>query len=166
MTAVDARGYVLDAGDGDHIWFSGTLMTVKAGTEQTYGGFTLIEVSTPQNLVVPPHIHEDEEEGFYILEGQLRVTCGEQTWTLGPGDFVMMPRGIPHTCSGVGNGSARLLQITSPAGFERFIAEAGEPAAEAVVPPPGEPDIAKLLRASAKYHKPILGGPAAQDPNP
>lgn len=57
----------------------------------------------------------------------MRVSCGEQTWTVGPGDFVMMPRGIPHTCSSLGYSSARLLQITSPAGFERFIAEGGEP---------------------------------------
>jgi quercetin dioxygenase-like cupin family protein len=116
---------VLDAGDGEHIWSSGTLMSVKAGGEQTRDGFTLIEVSTPPRFVVPPHIHEDEEEAFYIREGQLRVSCGEQTWTAGPGDCVMMPRGIPHTCSTLGDGSARLLQITSPAGFEKFIAEGG-----------------------------------------
>ena len=75
----------------------------------------------------------------------------------------MMPRGIPHTCSTLGDGSARLLQITSPAGFEAFIAEAGEPAAEPVVPPPAEPDIAKLLRATAKYHKRMVGTPGNED---
>ena len=166
MTALNAAGYVLDAGDGEHVWFSGTLISVRAGGEQTRDGFTLIEVATPPRFVVPPHIHDDEEEAFYVLEGQLRVTCGEQTWTVGPGDFVMMPRGVAHTCSTVGDGSARLLQITSPAGFERFIAEAGEPAAEPVVPPPGAPDIARLLRATAKYHKRMLGSPASADSNP
>ena len=72
MTAPHAPAYVLDAGDGEHIWFSGTLMSVKAGGEHTRNGFTLIEVSTPPTFVVPPHIHDDEEEAFYILEGQLR----------------------------------------------------------------------------------------------
>ena len=76
MTALNAAGYVLDAGDGEHIWFSGTLMSVKAGSEQTRDGFTLIEVLTPPGYVVPWHIHDDEEETFYILEGQLRVSCG------------------------------------------------------------------------------------------
>ena len=156
MTIPNARGYVVDAGDGDHIWFSGTLMTVKAGGEQTRNGFTLIEVITPRSFVVPPHIHEDEEEAFYILEGQLRVTCGTDTSTLGPGDFVMMPRGIPHTCSTVGDGSARLLQITAPAGFEQFILDGGEPAAEPTVPPPGEPDLARILSAMAKHHKQMM----------
>jgi quercetin dioxygenase-like cupin family protein len=163
MTALNAAGYVLDAGDGEHTWFSGTLMSVKAGGEQTRAGFTLIEVSQPPRFVVPPHIHDDEEEAFYVLEGQLRVSCGEQTWTVGPGDFVLMPRGIPHTCSTLGDGGARLLQITSPAGFEAFIAEAGEPATEPIVPPPGEPDIAKLLRATAKYHTRLVGMPASED---
>ena len=46
---------------------------------------------------------------------------------------------------------------------ERFIAEAGEPAAEPVVPPPGEPDIAKLLRATAKYHKRMVGTPGNEE---
>ena len=57
MTALNAAGYVLDAGDGEHIWFSGTLMSVKAGSEQTRDGFTLIEVLTPPGYVVPWHIH-------------------------------------------------------------------------------------------------------------
>ena len=156
MTIPNARGYVLDAGDGDHIWFSGTLMTVKAGGEQTRHGFTLIEVTTPPRFVVPPHIHEDEEEAFYILEGQLRVTCGGDTSTLGPGDFVMMPRGIPHTCSTLGDARVRLLQITAPAGFERFILDGGEPAAEPTVPPPGEANVARILRAMAKHRKQMV----------
>jgi hypothetical protein len=94
---------------------------------------------------------------------RLRVSCGEHTRTVGPGDFVMMPRGIPYACSTLGDGSARLLQITAPAGFERFIAEAGEPAAEPIVPPPAEPDVAKLLRVTAKYHKRMVGMPASED---
>jgi hypothetical protein len=55
---------------------------------------------------------------------------------------------------------AELLQITSPAGFEAFIAEAGEPAAEPVVPPPAEPDIAKLLTTQARVadETPLLQG--------
>jgi quercetin dioxygenase-like cupin family protein len=137
-------------------------MTVKAGGEHTRDGFTLIEVSTPPRFVVPMHIHDDEEEAFYILEGQLRVSCGEQTWTVGPGDFVMMPRGIPHTCATLGAGGARLLQITSPAGFEKFIGEGGESAAEpAVPPPPREADFARILSAIPKHHKRFVETPGS-----
>ena len=153
MTIPNERGHVVDAGDGNHIWFSGTLMTVKAGGEQTRNGFTLIEVTTPHSFVVPPHIHEDEEEGFYILEGQLRVTCGSDTSTLGPGDFVMLPRGVRTPAPPWVTGGARLLQITAPPGFERFILDGGEPAPEPTVPPPGEPDVARILSAMAKHHK-------------
>jgi len=56
--------------------------SVKAGVEQTRDGFTLIEASTPPRFVVPTHIHDDEEAVFYIVEGQLRVSCGERTWTM------------------------------------------------------------------------------------
>jgi quercetin dioxygenase-like cupin family protein len=58
---------------------------------------------------MPMHIHDDEEEAFYILEGQLRVSCGEQTWTVGRGDFVMLPRGIPHTCAVYFGGERTLI---------------------------------------------------------
>jgi quercetin dioxygenase-like cupin family protein len=161
MTALRAEGYALDAGDGEHVWFSGTLMTVKAGSQDTRGGFTLIESLTPPGFIVPPHIHDDEEESFYVLEGQLRVSCGQHTWTVGPMDFVMLPRGIPHSCSSIGEAGVRVLQITSPAGFEGFIAEAGDPAPEPVVPPPGEPDFAKLLKATARYHKRMVDTPTS-----
>ena len=77
MTALNAAGYVLDAGDGEHTWFSGTLMSVKAGGEQTRAGFTLIEVSQPPRFVVPPHIHDDEEEAFYASSPGL----GPYAWT-------------------------------------------------------------------------------------
>jgi quercetin dioxygenase-like cupin family protein len=98
-------------------------------------------------------VHDAEEEGFYVLDGQVQVTCGDQTWTIGPGGFVFLPRGIPHAFSVLGDGGAKLLQITSPANFEQFAAEAGEPAATPTLPAPAQPDIPKLLAAMAKYNK-------------
>jgi hypothetical protein len=81
MTTSSPGGYVLSNGDGEGIWFLGTLMTVKAGREQTRGGFTLIEQKSPPGFAAPPHVHEAEEEAFYVLEGQLQVTCGDQMWS-------------------------------------------------------------------------------------
>jgi quercetin dioxygenase-like cupin family protein len=153
MTHTAPGGYVLDNGDGHSIWFLGTLMTVKAGHAETRGGFTLIEQTTPPGFATPPHVHEAEEEAFYVLDGELQVTCGDQTWTAGPGAFVFLPRGIPHGFSVLGDTSAKLLQVTSPADFEQFAAEAGEPAQTRTLPPPAAPDVPKLLAAMAKYHK-------------
>jgi quercetin dioxygenase-like cupin family protein len=136
-------------------------MTVKAGREQTRGGFTLIEQTSPPGFAAPPHVHEAEEEAFYVLEGQLQVTCGDQTWTVASGGFVLLPRGIPHAFSVIGSVGAKLLQISSPADFEQFAAEAGEPAPSLTLPPPAEPNIPKLLAAMAKYGKRMVGAPPA-----
>ena len=77
--------------------------------------------------------------GFYVLEGAMRGSCGDQTWRATPGSFVWMSRGIPHRYAVDGDETLRSLAITLPAGFERFVAEAGEPARERTLPPPGEP---------------------------
>ncbi len=157
MTALNPGGYAVAKGDGQHLWFLGTLMSVKAGGEQTGGGFTLIEQVSPARFAAPPHIHDDEDEAFYVLDGQVAVTCGEQTWTVEQGGFVLLPRRIPHAFSVLGERGAKLLQITAPAGFELFAAEAGEPAASAALPPPAEPNLDKLVAAMAKYRKRMAG---------
>jgi mannose-6-phosphate isomerase-like protein (cupin superfamily) len=157
----DQAGYVLSAGEGQGIWFLGTLMTVKAGGDQTRGAFTLIEQLAPPGFAPPPHIHHAEEEAFCVLEGELTVTCGDRTWTAAPGAFVLLPRGIPHSFAVSDAGPAKLLQITSPAQFERFAAEVGEPAQERTLPSPAQPDVPKLLRLAAKYNIEVAGPPPA-----
>ena len=127
-------GYVLTADDGPQLWFVGTRMNVKAGGAQTGGAFTVIEWSAPAGFGPPLHVHGREDEAFYILDGQISVQCGGKRFTAGPGDFTFLPRGIPHTFLVTG-GPVRGLQITAPAGFEEFIAEAGGPAQR-----PGLPD--------------------------
>jgi quercetin dioxygenase-like cupin family protein len=152
-------GYALGEGQGEGIWFLNTLMTVKAGTDQTRGAFTLIEQVCPPGFATPPHIHRSEEEGFYVLDGELTVTCGGKTWTVVPGGFVLLPRGIAHGFTVSPTGPAKLLQITSPARFERFAAELGEPARQPTLPPPSPPDVAKLMALMAKFDYEIAGPP-------
>jgi mannose-6-phosphate isomerase-like protein (cupin superfamily) len=147
----DHNGYFLGPDDGDAYWFLGTLMTVKAGEAQTGGAFTLIEQEAPAGFSPPPHVHLAEDEAFYILDGALRVTCGDQTWDAPAGSFVFLPRRVPHTLVVTGDRPARLLQITAPSQFERFVAEIGEPAPRAELPPPSQPDMARLRAAMVKY---------------
>ncbi len=147
---ISQPGYVLDEGDGESIWFLGTLMTVKAGGAQTNNAFTLLEWSAPPGFSPPPHVHRREDEAFYILEGEMSVTCGDESWTASAGSFVFLPKGIQHGFTVTSSGPLRGLQLTSPAGFERFISEAGEPAMTASLPPAASPDIPKLLRAAER----------------
>ena len=152
-------GYVLASGDGQTIRFLDTLMTVKAGSEETGNAFTLLEWTAPVGFAPPPHTHHAEDEAFFILEGSMRVTCGDKSWEATQGAFVFLPRGVPHGFTVTGDSPLRGLQLTVPSGFERFIAEAGSPAE---TPAPTAPDFVKLLAAAARNHLEIHAPPQEQ----
>jgi mannose-6-phosphate isomerase-like protein (cupin superfamily) len=154
----DSTGYLLTPTDGPQLWFLDTRMSVKAGADQTGGAFTLIEWSAPVGFGPPLHLHGREDEGFYLLEGEMIVDCGQQRWTAGPGDFAFLPRGIPHSFI-VTNGPVRGLQITTPSGFEQFIAELGRPAEHLGLPNPSPPDVPRMIEAGQRYGHQILGPP-------
>ncbi len=155
------NGYALAEDEGDAIWFANGLYVVKAAAAETRDAFTLIEVQLPAGEGPPPHIHHDEEEGFYILEGELTVNCGEQSWTATPGMFAFLPRGIPHSFRVSEAGPAKMLQLTSPAQFERFAADVGEPATSMTLPEPTDIDVPKVLGIAPKYGIEILPPPTA-----
>ena len=152
-------GFLVHPDEGEAFWFLGTLMTVKAGTKETNGGFTLIESVSPPGFAPPPHIHREEDEAFYLLSGQLSITCGDQTWTAEPGAFAFLPKGVPHVFRVTGPSPAKMLQLTLPAQFERFAAEVGEPAKERELPPPSEPDVPRLLELMGKYNIDLAAPP-------
>lgn len=66
----DLRGYHLGPGEGKAVWFLDTIMTVKAGGDDTHDAFTLIEFAAPSGFGPPLHIHHREDEGFYRLKAQ------------------------------------------------------------------------------------------------
>jgi mannose-6-phosphate isomerase-like protein (cupin superfamily) len=154
----EKSGYVLEGDEGDPVWFLGSLMTIKATGDDTAGAFTLIEQLAPAGFGPPLHVHHREDEAFYVLEGALRVVCGDRSFDAGPNSFVLLPRGIPHAFA-VGDEGARLLQITSPAGFEDFARQAGEPAASRTLPTPSAPDIPRLVALAERHGAPIVGPP-------
>lgn len=154
-------GYVLQQGDGDHVAFLGSLMTIKIGGDATRGQFTLLEQISPPSFGPPLHVHHQEDEAFYVLEGELEVVCGDHEFHVGQGGFVFLPREIAHAFR-VGQGGARLLQITTPAGFEHFAHEVGERLDTAVLPPPSPPDVARLVAAAERHHVSIVGPPLGQ----
>jgi quercetin dioxygenase-like cupin family protein len=121
-----AEPFVSKPGQGERIAFMGQVSFVRARGDQTGGLFSLSETRTPAGSGPPPHVHEREDEMFFVLEGEFSVTIGNETTTAAPGTFVFAPRGIPHAY--VANVPSRHLTIVSPPGFERFLADAGEAA--------------------------------------
>ncbi|MGE5335462.1 MAG: quercetin 2,3-dioxygenase [Nitrososphaerota archaeon] len=153
-----SRAYVLADGEGKAIWFANALMVVKAATEETQGRFTCMDQRVPGNYAAPLHVHHDEDEAWYILDGEATFFCGDDRFTARAGAWVFLPRDVPHAFK-TGDHGARLLTFTAPSGFADFVAASGEPAPERVIPPQGPMDVAKLQEIAARYHIEIVGPP-------
>ena len=152
-------GYHLAAGDGDAWWFLDTRMTVKVAGAASAGAFTLIEWCAPVGFAPPRHVHEDEDELFYLLDGSIHVACGAEEWEATAGSLVFLPRGVDHAFVVTGGSPVRGLQITSPAGFEQFVAELGTRPEGPGLPPPGRPDVERIDRVGRSTGRPTVGPP-------
>jgi quercetin dioxygenase-like cupin family protein len=77
----------------------------------------------PRTLAAPAHIHENEDEYSYVLEGEVGFEIGDEVLSARPGDLVAKPRGIWHAFWNASDAPARLLEVISPGGFENYFAE-------------------------------------------
>ena len=93
-------------------------MDVIASAESTAGTVTAI-VEVPV-LDTPAHIHANEDELFIALEGEHVITRGEKEITIGPGEAVFAPRGVPHSQRRVVEGEGRIMFVCTPGGLEGF----------------------------------------------
>ncbi len=75
----------------------------------------------------PLHVHREQEDTFYVLDGVLAVQVRDEVFDLGPGDFATVPRGIPHTFDNVRDGEppVRAVNLMTPGGLDSFLAELG-----------------------------------------
>jgi quercetin dioxygenase-like cupin family protein len=86
--------------------------------------FSLVEhPMSPRALAAPLHRHSREDEYSYVIEGRVGALLGDEVLVGGPGDLIFKPRDQWHTFWNASDEPARLLEIISPAGFERFFAE-------------------------------------------
>jgi quercetin dioxygenase-like cupin family protein len=115
---------VVGPGDGKAGFLGSIGVRFMIDGEETGGGFSLVEhPMSPRALAAPLHRHTREDEYSYVLEGRMGALLGDEVLVAGPGDLIFKPRNQWHTFWNAGDEPARLLEIISPAGFERFFAE-------------------------------------------
>lgn len=133
--------FLTRAGEGEARWWFANLAEIKVTAEQTGGQLSIIEITEPPNAAGPLHVHHREDEGFWILEGDVTIEVGDETIHARAGDFAFGPRGIPHRYT-VGEQGCRMLFVMTPGGFEKLVREMSVPAQSRTLPPPSdeEPD--------------------------
>jgi len=114
--------YVLAADEGERLVFGEVTILVRASAQTTAGSFSVFE-EVPPLADTPLHVHANEDEIFYPLEGEHIYQVGDEEFRVGPGGMVFAPRGIPHSQRRAVPGEGRQLVLTSPAGFEGFFRE-------------------------------------------
>src|ERR1700759_3099954 len=133
-TAQVLNPIVLGLEEGEARWAFGTLATIKASAETTGGKMALIEHLAPKGAGSPLHVHHNEDEWFYVTEGEVTFWVGGKVIEATAGSFGYGPRELPHTFE-VKSERARFLLGTEPAGFENFLRLASEPATKRTLPP-------------------------------
>ena len=162
--ATTRAAVVVGPGEGTPVWFLGNLMMVKATAQSTNGAYGLLESLIRAGSSPPLHVHHREDEAFWVLEGELTVRCGAETYRAPAGSYVFLPRGVPHTFRVEGDAPARVLTLLTPGGGEAFFVEGGRPAERLTLPPTGAPDLARLERVARQFGSEFVGPPLPPTP--
>ncbi|WP_187254514.1 quercetin 2,3-dioxygenase [Alkalicoccus halolimnae] len=151
------HAFALASGEGKKYWFLGSLMEVKVTGEETGGAFSLLEEIDPPDFVTPLHIHRNEDEYFYVLEGEATFTIGEKTILGKPGTFVSAPRDIAHMYKIEKSGPAKIITMLVPAGLEQLFIDCSVPASDYKLPSEDvETDLEKLFGLALEYGIEVL----------
>jgi quercetin dioxygenase-like cupin family protein len=139
--------------EGRTIAVVGDVYRFLATGEDTDGKYAMWESIVPPGGGPPPHVHSREEEGFYVLEGEITFTVGDKRVVAATGTFANMPVGTPHSFKNESDRPARMLVSVAPAGLERMFFEFGVPVEQGATtaPPPTKAEIEKLLEVAPRY---------------
>ena len=133
----------------ESVGLSGGLYTFLADGEDTFGQYALFDFVVPPNAGPPPHIHTQEDEAFYILDGELNVQVGNQVFTATAGDLITYSGEDLHAFRNLGTEPARVLVVAGPAGLENLFRQAGQPVEDISNIPPD--NIPKLLELAPEF---------------
>jgi quercetin dioxygenase-like cupin family protein len=145
------------------LWFLANLARIHASSDETGGSYGVVEITGAPGDMPPLHVHQHDDEAFYVLEGCLRVYVGDSVQELSAGDFALAPRGIPHVYEVISEEPARWLALSS-GGFDRFVREVSVDAPEPALPPTVQGPPPEELGAIAARHGIDLLGPPGTRP--
>jgi quercetin dioxygenase-like cupin family protein len=143
------------------LWAGGIVFDVVLDGRQTGGAVALLDQAARRGDATPLHVHRDEAEIFYVLEGAITAWAAGESHELAAGAAAYLPANVPHAFR-VDTESARIVTVTAPAGFADFVRRAGVPV-DGDVPAQWDFDIGDILAAAPQHNIEILG-PAPQPP--
>jgi quercetin dioxygenase-like cupin family protein len=145
----EATPVVRAEGEGERLWFyGGGVFTIKATAAETGGTLFMFEDTMAQGKTTPLHLHPEEEEAVYVIEGQLLVHVDGHDVRIGTGGLFVVPRGVPHALL-VTSKVARVLAILAPGKAEAFYRGASEPATSDT-DPSGPVDFDRLRQSAER----------------
>lgn len=120
-------GFVLGPAEGRAYGFHGSTVVMKATGTETCGQLAVMESIYPAGLSVREHVHDGEDEMFYLLAGSISISCEADRWVAEPGTFVFVPRGCRHGFVVTSAEPATTIVITGPPRLDQQIANRNEP---------------------------------------
>jgi quercetin dioxygenase-like cupin family protein len=140
-------------GEGRTVALVGDVYRFLAVGDDTDGRYALLEAIVPPGSGPPPHVHSREEEGFYVLEGEITFFIGDKRLIASAGTFANMPIGTQHSFTNETDRPAKMLVSVAPAGLEKMFFEVGQPVPQGATTAarPTKEDIDKLLAAAPRY---------------
>lgn len=149
------RPIALGPGEGESLWFLDNFITVKAAAGDG-AAFGVLENALPAGSQTPLHRHDEEDEAFYVLEGELTFFLeGGRRIAARPGAYIHVPRGVGHGFRA--ETAARLLVLSDPHGFVELVREAGVLARRGEPAPAAASDDDRLEAACARHAVVLLG---------
>lgn len=154
------------AGTAPAIWAMGSLFERLVSADDG-GALDVALVTQPPGTATPLHRHTREAEAFYLLEGSMTYRAGEETFHLTAGDFLRLPKGVPHAFRVTGDAPVRFLGFADPAGLFDLYAEVGMPAGERRLPGqdgiPMPAEIARWNEVGPRFGLEVVGPPIPEN---
>ena len=145
----EATAIIRAEGEGERLWFyGGGVFTIKATSAETSGSLFMFEDTMAQGKTTPLHLHPEEEEAVYVIEGELLVHVDGEDHPVRAGGLFVAPRGVPHAFL-VTSKIARVLAILAPGKAEAFYRGASEPATSDT-DPSGPVDFDRLRQSAER----------------